>query len=165
MSKREGKAWQSSQFKIIWRSCWNPRRLRLDLDDDELCFCLCKYMFLMFLADDGCGRKRKTEAGSKAEDCMNPDSSVMTAFKGETVVCCAPDEPVLYMYCFVFILWQYSSKNSTPSMINTSVWWKSVEISPLRANGPYSSCTESPGEIQHLLTVSCTYFNSHFVCF
>ncbi len=101
----------------------------------------------MFFADDGCARKRKTAAGYKSEDCMNPDSSVIAAFKGETVMCSAPDEWILYIYCFVFTLWQYSSKNSTPSMINTSVWWKSVEISPLRANGLYSSCTESPGEI------------------
>lgn len=125
----------------------------------RLCYCLCKYMFLMFLADDGCGRKRKTGAGSKSEDCMNPDSSVMTAFKGETVTCCVPGEPVLYMYS-VFILWQHSSKNSTPSTINTSVWSKSVEISPSRANGPYSSCTESPGQIHHLIylsTVICLF--------
>lgn len=31
--------------------------------------------------DDRCGRKRKTEAGYKSEDCMNPDSSVIAAFK------------------------------------------------------------------------------------
>ncbi|KAL0178657.1 hypothetical protein M9458_027551, partial [Cirrhinus mrigala] len=35
----------------------------------------------MFLADEGCHRKRKTEAGPKSEDCMNPDSVVIAAFK------------------------------------------------------------------------------------
>ncbi|KAK2896244.1 hypothetical protein Q8A67_010732 [Cirrhinus molitorella] len=31
--------------------------------------------------DERCPRKRKTEAGPKSEDCMNPDSAVIAAFK------------------------------------------------------------------------------------
>lgn len=142
------------QFKIIrWMqksSCY--------CRDGELCACLFKYMLLMFLADEGCGRKRRTEVGPKSEDCMNPDSAVIAAFKGERVGQCvfsAPDEWIWYIYWF---LWQCSSKNLTPNMINMSVWWKSVEMSPSRAKGPYSSCTEWPGQIHSRACTDTVYY-------
>ncbi|XDV49810.1 hypothetical protein PO909_018990 [Leuciscus waleckii] len=31
--------------------------------------------------DEGCGRRRRTEVGQKSEDCVNPDSAVIAAFK------------------------------------------------------------------------------------
>lgn len=37
-------------------------------------------------SDEGCVRNRRTDAGQKAEDCVNSDSPVIGAFKGENLM-------------------------------------------------------------------------------
>lgn len=38
---------------------------------------------MMIFSDEGCVRHRRTDAGQKSEDCVNSDSPVIAAFKGE----------------------------------------------------------------------------------